>query len=175
MLNCGMTQKDISDLRKDQLVKDGDNFTAIKRRRSKTVRKKNTPEVLYPLWPETTRLLREHLSTDPTYALMTGKSNRRWVRKDIMPNGKLSKADNIASLFRYLKRQVGMNEAGKSLKLFRKTSATRLKGNKEYRDLVPFFLGHSAKTVADRHYAAESQSLLAEAIAWLGRHYGLLP
>jgi hypothetical protein len=39
---------------------------------------------------------------------------------------------------------------------------------------VEYFLGHSAKSIADRHYAAESQALLAEAVEWLGREYGVL-
>jgi hypothetical protein len=33
--------------------------------------------------------------------------------------------------------------------------------------------GHSARTVADRNYAAESEALLAEAVEWLGRQYGI--
>lgn len=170
MLNCGMTQKDISDLRKDQIDFAGG---AVTRRRSKTKHKKGTPLVSYPLWPETLRLLREHLSDDPVYALLT-RSKRRWVRKEIVAGGKLKKSDNVATLFQHLRRKVKVREEGKSLKVFRKTSATRLKGNKEYRDLRFFFLGHSARTVADRHYAAESQALLAEAVAWLGKEYGLV-
>jgi integrase len=168
MLNCGMTQKDISDLRKDQIDLAAGTIT---RRRSKTAQKKSTPLVCYPLWPETARLLAEHLSADPARALLT-ESGRPWVRKEMLESGRLKKADNIATLFQHLRRKTGIS---KSLKVFRKTSATRLKGSKEYRDLRFFFLGHSDRTVADRHYAAESQELFAEAVAWLGRQYGLLP
>lgn len=170
MLNCGMTQKDISDLLKNQI-----NFTrgAITRRRSKTKRQKGAVEVSYPLWPETLRLLREYLSDDPDIALVT-KSKQRWVRKKLLDNGKLRKADNVATLFQHLRRKVKLSGAGKSLKVFRKTSATRLKADSRYRDLRFYFLGHSARTIADRHYAAESEALMAEAVQWLGREYGLL-
>jgi hypothetical protein len=170
MLNIGATQKDISDLRKDQIDLAG---AAITRRRSKTARQKNVPLVRYPLWPETARLLREHLSADPVYALLT-HTGRRWVRKDMGDDGRLKKADNVATLFQHLKRKVGLAGEGKSLKVFRKTSATRLKGHPKYRDLRFWFLGHSARTVADRHYAAESDALMREAVEWLGRGYGLV-
>lgn len=170
MLNTGMTQKDISDLRKDQIDLDAGTIT---RRRSKTKNQRNVPVVCYPLWPVTVALLREHLSDDPIYALLTTKSNKRWVRKE-MVGGHLKKADNIATLFQHLRRKVNLKGKGKSLKVFRKTSATRLKGSKEYRDLRYYFLGHSDRTVADRNYAAESQTLMDEAIKWLGKQYGLI-
>lgn len=169
MLNTGMTQKDISDLRKDQIDL---RARFIERRRSKTAKQKNTPLIRYPLWPETKRLLQEHLSEDPIYALLTQKG-RRWVRKELREDNTLKKADNIATLFQHLRRKIKMTGAGKSLKIFRKTSATRLNGEPRYRDLRFWFLGHTARTVADRHYAAESQALLAEAIQWLGDQYGL--
>jgi integrase len=169
MLNCGMTQKDISDLRKDQLdLRDG----AIERRRSKTTRQKNTPLVRYPLWPMTLRLLKEYLSDDPVYALLT-HTGRRWVRKELREDGTLKKADNVATLFQHLRRKVGMKGEGKSLKVFRKTSATRLNGERRFRDLRFLFLGHSARTVADRHYAAPDAKQLAEAVEWLGEQYGI--
>lgn len=173
MLNCGMTQKDISDLKMKQITKDSNgNIVGIKRRRSKTEKKKHTPEVLYPLWPETARLLKEYLSDDPIFALLT-HTQRRWVRKEMLPSGKLKKSDNIATNFQHLRRKAKLTGEGKSLKVFRKTSATRLKSNKAYRDLRFYFLGHSPRTIADRHYAAECEILMDEAVAWLGKQYGL--
>ena len=87
---------------------------------------------------------------------------------------KVRACDAVGSYMKLLRKKVGILGEGKSPKVFRKTSATRLKGSKDYRDLRHYFLGHSARTVADRHYAAESQALLAEAVAWLGRQYGLV-
>ena len=54
--------------------------------------------------------------------------------------GKLKKIDNVASAFARLKRKNGIR---KPLKYFRKTSATLLKSNKDYRGLDVLFLGHA--------------------------------
>jgi integrase len=170
MLNTGMTQKDISDLRKDQLDLGRDAGT-IKRRRSKTATLKNTPEVCYPLWPETLRLLKKHLSNDPVYALLT-RSGRRWVRKKMLETGQLKRTDSVAALWLDLRQKLNLTAKGKSLKTFRKTSATRLNTNKDYRDLRHLFLGHSPSNQADKSYAAAAQDLLAEAVRWLGQQYG---
>jgi hypothetical protein len=91
----------------------------------------------------------------------------------MLASGKLKQCDSIATLFRHLRERLKLSGDRKSLKVFRKTSGTRLKSNKDYRDLRFFFLGHSARTIADRHYAAESQELLDEAVGWLRQEYGL--
>jgi hypothetical protein len=59
MLNCGMTQKDIADLLPTEVDWDVGRIT---RRRSKTDKFANVPEVRYLLWPETLRLLRQERS-----------------------------------------------------------------------------------------------------------------
>ena len=164
MVNCGMTQADISDLAKAQIDLDRGY---ISRRRSKTRRKSKTPRVRYRLWPETRALLRTHLSGHETLALVT-KSGRGWVRKSIVAV-RLKKADNIATLFQRLRKKAGLTGADKSLKVFRKTAATRLKRNPKYAELRHFFLGHSPRTIADKHYAAESQQRLTRATNWLRR------
>lgn len=56
MLNCGMTQQDISDLRINEVDWDAGTIT---RKRSKTADRKGVPTVKYSLWPETFRLLRQ--------------------------------------------------------------------------------------------------------------------
>lgn len=166
MLNCGMTQKDIADLRKDQL-----DLTAgtITRRRSKTKTRKSTPKVCYKLWPETLELLRKHLTPEGELALRT-KSGEPWVWKKL-EREKLKKSDNVATVFNNLKKKIKMTGADKSLKVFRKTAATKLKSNTTYRDLRFFFLGHSARTIADKHYAGEDQKLLSEATDWLRQQF----
>ncbi|MGZ0173119.1 MAG: hypothetical protein ACKVHE_26600 [Planctomycetales bacterium] len=82
----------------------------------------------------------------------------------------LKKIDNVASAFARLRRKTGIK---KSLKYFRKTSATLLKSNKDYRGLDVLFLGHAPATVAERHYTQAPQLLLNEALAWLGQQYGI--
>ncbi len=166
MLNCGFTQKDISDLRHDEIdLKKG----VITRRRSKTRKKANTPLVSYRLWPETVELLRRYISTDPVMALLT-TTEKKWVRKELDENGKLTKSDNIATNMQHLRKKTGVK---KSLKHFRKTSATQLKGEPRFRGIEVFFLGHSPQSIADKNYAKESQTLLNEAIDWLRIRYGL--
>jgi integrase len=166
MLNTGCTQKDISDLRKDEIDLRAGTIT---RRRSKTRNQRHAPTVTYHLWPCTLELLRKHLSADPEIALLT-RNGTRWVRKEMHADGRCNKADMIDNAFAKIQKRTGIS---KPLKLFRKTSATRLMENPRYRDLRHHFLGHAPATVADRHYAAESAPLLAEAVKWLGEQYGL--
>jgi hypothetical protein len=54
----------------------------------------------------------------------------------MLQTGKLKKCDSIATLFRHLREKVKLTGDGKSLKVFRKTSATRLKHNKDYREVT---------------------------------------
>ncbi|HEX5471087.1 MAG TPA: hypothetical protein VFW73_04340 [Lacipirellulaceae bacterium] len=170
MLNCGFTQKDISDLRQDQI-----DLTAgtISRKRSKTKNKKNVPKVAYKLWAVTLKELQKWRSNDPIFALRTNKG-LAWVRKTIRADGKLGKVDYVAVLFRRLKARIGMTETGKSLKVFRKTASTRIGGNKTYRPLRHLFLGHSSRNVADRYYVEVPNDLLSEAIQWLGHDLGII-
>lgn len=169
MLNCGFTQKDISDLRHDQIdLKAG----TISRKRSKTKNKKSVPKVAYKLWPVTIRELRKWQSDDPSFALRTN-NGLAWIRKTIRTDGKLGKVDYAAVLFRRLKAKIGMTESGKSLKVFRKTASTRIGGNKSYRQLRHLFLGHSSRNVADRYYVEVPNDLLREAIEWLGNDLGI--
>jgi hypothetical protein len=38
---------------------------------------------------------------------------------------------------------------------------------------VQYFLGHSPKTVADKHYVVPSDEEFFEALGWLRKQYGL--
>ncbi len=59
MLNCGMTQKDIADLRKLEVDL---NAGRIIRKRSKTENFESVPTVNYLLWPETLSLLKKFMN-----------------------------------------------------------------------------------------------------------------
>ena len=59
MLNCGMTQRDISDLKDEEVDW---NAGRIRRKRSKTANHDNVPVVEYLLWPRTFDLLKEYRS-----------------------------------------------------------------------------------------------------------------
>jgi integrase len=161
MLNCGMTGKDISDLRHKEI-----DFPAgtICRKRSKTIKHEGVPTVVYRLWPETARLLKEHLDHTTERALLT-RDGKRLVRQDLC-EGKIKLCDCIRQAWSYL-------NPSKPPKHLRKTSATLLGSNKLYAGVAGLFLGHSPKSIADRHYVAPAQETLFEGLAWLGSIYGV--
>lgn len=167
MLNCGMTQKDVADLRRTEVDVEAGRIT---RRRSKTRRKKSSVVVSYKLWPETRDLLNRHLEEVGELALRT-KSGKPWVWSKTTTDQKLKSSDNVATIFNTIKQRIGMTGKGKSLKVFRKTSATRLKGNRDHKDVRFLFLGHSEKNLADIHYADVTQEMLDAATEWLRTQY----
>ncbi|QDU62384.1 hypothetical protein Pan216_32510 [Planctomycetes bacterium Pan216] len=56
-------------------------------------------------------------------------------------------------------------------KLLRKTSATLI--DNEFPGLGDVFLGHSPRSIKERHYVQPSQEKFDEAIAWLGERLGI--
>jgi integrase len=161
MLNCGMTQTDISDLKPNEVDWDKGR---IKRKRSKTEDHANVPTVEYPLWPETFALLLRFGQREGDRALLT-ESGRTWVRDSIKKDGKRSKVDAIKSNYVHLQRRLGMVY---SMKLLRKTSASLLETSPEFARYSTMFLGHSPRSIADRHYVVPSQEQFDRAIGWLG-------
>ena len=159
-----MLQTDISDLRQDEVEWVEGRIT---RKRSKTSDKDDVPTVNYKLWPLTFDLLKMYRSDDPEIALLTEAGNR-WVSKSLI-EGRLRKADNIASCYVHLKKKAATK---KSLKLIRKTSATIIEGHAEFGRYKSHFLGHSPRTIADRNYAAPNLALFDKIVEWLGRQYG---
>jgi hypothetical protein len=166
MANAAMTQTDVSDLLDTEV-----NWVAgtITRKRSKTAQHENVPTVTYRLWPLTFELLQKYRSG--TERVLLTESGKPYVRKELAA-GTLVKSDNIASNYAHLKRRLGFK---KPLKQLRKTSASLLESHPVYGRLTTLFLGHSPRSLKDRHYAAPSQALLDEAVAWLGGQYGLCP
>jgi integrase len=167
MLNTGMTQKDISDLKQDQV--DWEKGT-IRRKRSKTKHQDGVPEVEYALWPETFELLKEHRSSDASRVLLN-KQGGSLFEQSIKANGKLKKTDNIKSAFSRVARKLNITTV--TLKQFRATSATILNKHGDYHRLTQHFLGQSPRTIADRHYVVQSQELFDKAVKWLRKQYGI--
>jgi integrase len=168
MVNCGFTQQDIADL-KDREV----DWTTgrITRKRSKMAKQGGVPVVSYPLWPRTFELLKEYRSGGELVLLT--ESGRPWKWKELTEGGKLRKSDNIASNYAHLKDKLG--EFAKPLKELRKTAASLLESKGEYRGFSTLFLGHSPRSIADRHYVAPPQALFDQAVMWLGRQLGQVP
>ena len=167
VLNCGMTQKDISDLHVSELDW---NAGVITRKRSKTRNRGTVPTVGYRLWPQTLQLLKKERARNSTArVLLNGNGHPLW-EDDLRDDGTYTKNDNIKSAFDRLRNKTGIT---KPLKALRKTSATRLRANSKYASVRDLFLGHAPSSIADRHYADAPQRLLDEAIEWLGVQYGV--
>ncbi len=164
MCNCGMTQKDVSDLQDDEVNWQEGRIT---RKRSKTRKRQGTPTVCYKLWPQTFALLKKYRS-GKKHVLLTkfGKT----YRGESHDGAKLVSRDVFASSFGQLCKRIKFD---KQMKLLRKTSATLLESHEIYGRLTSLFLGHAPASVKDRHYAAPPQALFDEGIEWLGKQLGL--
>lgn len=167
MLNCGMYQNDIAELRSDEV--DWKHGT-IKRARSKT-RERHGPVVTYKLWPETFALLRKHRADhlrDATekvgLALSTDEGNplvRYWLE-----DGKMRRYDAIQSAWTRLGQKMG-GKIRLGMKHLRKTSATLLGSHPHFKFYGNHFLADSPKSIADRHYVVPSDAEFFEALEWL--------
>jgi integrase len=164
MANCGMTQVDISDLADSEVDW---QHGRIKRRRSKTKDKASTPIVDYKLWPLTFELLRKYRSGGAK--VLVSETGKPLVNKR-MEAGKLKCADLVAANYTHLKRRLHF---AKPLKQLRKTSASMLASHETYGRFVDLFLGHSPRSMAERHYSAPPQVLFDAGVLWLGSQFGL--
>lgn len=175
MLNCGMYQSDISDLHPSEVTL-GRN-PRITRKRSKTGDvSKDVPEVSYPLWKPTAVLLHEHQGADPK-RILTNASGEP-LRIDHIEDGKLRRLDAIRSAVRRTYTKVNrarMKEGGKpmplhDLKLLRKTSADAITQNPDFGGrIADLFLGHSPRSMREKHYSGPEQKQLDRAVKWLGQ------
>jgi integrase len=168
MLNCGMTQKDISDLHVGEV--DWAEGRII-RKRSKTADFDSVPEVNYLLWPETLRLLGQERAADSQDCVLLNSAGARLWFESLDERGKYQKNDNIKNAFDRLRKKVGINKPLKSLK---KTSATMLRNESRFQGTYAHFLGHAPQSIADKHYTQPSQELLDQAIQWLGIEFGVV-
>lgn len=176
MLNCGMYQTDISDLKPSEIDwKEG----RIIRKRSKTKDEKNVPVVNYKLWSETFRLLKKYRSFDDSHVLLNeaGKPLRDRELKD---NGKVANCDYIGKTWQKFIKLNNFPKEGKPervinkpLKSLRKTSSTILDNHEHYGRFAQYFLGQAPQSVASKHYIQPSRELFDKAILWLGEKFGV--
>ena len=165
-LNAGMTQKDIADLKHEEVDwKQG----RIVRKRSKTGDFDSVPTVSYQLWPETLALLKKHQSDHPELVLVNEKGQP--LRQEAYGDGKYKRTDNVNSAYRRLAKKV---KFWKPFKLIRKTGASKLEEHEIYRGFVQLYLGHSPRSIADRHYALPASDLFDRAICWLREQFGVI-
>lgn len=176
MLNCGMTQQDISDLRHDEVDWKRGRVT---RKRSKTRKNgngngNNVPTVEYAIWPETFRLLTTYRSAHATLALTNRKGEP--LKAETIVNGRVKKLDSIRSAVLRTLRKLAKDKTAplkidKPLKLLRKTAASKLGSNSEFARFAQHFLGHAPATVADRFYVQPNQTQFDAAVKWLGEQF----
>jgi integrase len=162
MLNCGMTQKDISDLDVTEVDWDAGRVT---RKRSKTKGFENVPIVRYPLWSETLDLLRQECSGADAGSVLLNSKGNPLIYSEVGADNRLKRNDNVRSAYERVTRSVGIK---KPLKCLKKTSASLIRDNPRYASLEDLFLGHAPRRMSDKHYTSVPYSLFDEAIAWLG-------
>ncbi len=160
-LNCGMLAKDMSDLQDHEVDWQSGIVT---RRRSKTAHHTKVPLVTYKLWPKTFALLRKYRSGRPT-VLLTQTGNP-WIRE--VP-GK-GRSDSISSTFRATCKRAGVKVAPSDL---RTAAADMLGRHPQFKFYTETFLGHSPRTVTERHYQRPSEEEFAAALAWLEQQFPL--
>jgi integrase len=160
-LNCAFYRSDISTLKRSEVnLKAG----TITRKRGKTDGHKGSPTVTYTLWKETARLLAAEMNKEGELAL-TMPDGRKLV-----DGGK----DAVTDAFRKLLRDCGYS-SGKEyvgcFKWLKKCSSTEIAG--KYPGLDSLFNSHAPRSMADKHYSAAALGLLAKALKWLGKQYGV--
>jgi integrase len=164
-LNCGMLAKDVNDLRHDEV-----DWSAgvVTRKRSKTAEHEEVPVVRYKLWARTFELLKEYRSKDGDVVLLT-ESGKRWIQEK-EEGGRWSRSDSVRSCLRNYMVKAKIDRPVKAL---RATAASKLAEHKDYKFYVQYFLGHSPRTVADKHYVVPSRREFDEAVAWLETALGI--
>ncbi|HBL43401.1 MAG TPA: hypothetical protein DDZ90_08420 [Planctomycetaceae bacterium] len=176
MLNCGMTQSDLNDLKRDEidLVKG-----RIVRIRKKAEKYQNPPVVNYKLWDVTLKLLKKEMAlcTDEVFALQA-MNNARIVTETIQVDAtgivKTTKADNASRNWGRNRATYGFKDL--QLKFVKKAGVTALAENIQYIPLKPIYLGQTHRTIADKHYDSKggrAYKPLDQAIAYIGKQFGL--
>ena len=158
MLNTGCQQTDIAGLTHDKV--DWGKKT-LARKRSKTGHHANVPSVTYKLWPETFRLLEQFRSEHLERVLLNDDGQPLKSRRT-------GGTDNIRTAYMRVVKKLGI-EKPKPLKALRKTAANELQ--KEYPQFVDYFLGHSPRDMAGKHYTATDQERFDKAVVWLGQQF----
>ena len=167
MANCGMTQKDVSDL----LPREVDwEKGIIKRKRSKTGKSEGVPMVAYPLWSTTFELLKKHGAREGV-RVFSAPDGSPLVVDDLTSDDKGNKQDKVKKMWDEWIAKVKLKSVW-PLHNIRSTSSSQLDHHNTYGRYAQYFLAQSAKTVAEKHYVVPSQKQFDKAVAWLGKQYG---
>jgi len=159
--NCGLNNADIGKLTVGQI-----DFAArtLTRKRVKTAKHANVPTVVYRLWDETVRLLRQEMTEDGEYVLLDSKGQPLYIEKKDADGAGLY--DKIKSSWR---DYFGRKRVKKyTLKSFRFISSDIMKDG-PFRLYQEVWLGHSPKTVAAKNYSGAEDC--TEVCEWLQTQY----
>lgn len=150
-LNCGMTQADMGALRWEQI-----NLTkaTLTRVRVKTESQQEVPEVCYKLFPETLALLKA-LPNKSGLVFTTDKGQPLYT---VSYDGAKVKKKDLFSTYWNRQTRKPIIPLGK----YRSIGSTCIK--KTHRGFTDYFLGHAPASLADRHYAGESDEPFFEAL-----------
>jgi hypothetical protein len=159
-LNAGMLGVDMALMRHEELQKG-----RVRRKRTKTRKGENVPEVEHVLWPETLALLDKYPRTHPEYVLTSKTGTPLW-RAEIR-DGKKVKVDLVSLQWHRGRGEGRATKPAIPLKALRSVSATIIEAHEAYGRFTDHFLGHSPRTIKDRHYAAPPQELFDKIVMWL--------
>ena len=144
-LNCGFTQIDLANLKKDQIdLKE----RRLVFKRTKTKRHKSPPKVNYKLWRTTVELLQQVMSDDPVYVFTTKNGNQ--LMTETLVDGKVKRWDTVGSAWRKMQQRNRVPK--KPFKYLRKTGSNWLKYHDEFSTLQQTYLAQAHTSIAERHY-----------------------
>lgn len=155
-LNCAMTNADIGQLRADMVDLDAGTLT---RKRVKTMEVEGVPVVTYKLWSETVALLRKFKATHPVW-MLTSKDNTPLYESRQNDDGTTPKKDLVSKQWKRIPLPM-------PFKAFRTIGATLIESHPVYGRFTSYYLGHSPKSIKDKHYAAPGADIFNEAMDWL--------
>lgn len=176
-LQCGFTQKDISDLRQHEVDWEAGR---IIRQRSKTGRRnrdkkkaasgKSIPTVNWKLWPETFKLLKEQRSSDPQHVLLSDEGTVL-CRGSAKDTGKALVERNDV-IGRNMRRLFVRLKITKQFTALRKTGVSKFDSHGEFARYSMHFLCQSPRSVLAKFYLTPAQEQFDKAVRWLGQEYG---
>ncbi|MGO9114770.1 MAG: tyrosine-type recombinase/integrase [Thermoguttaceae bacterium] len=166
MLNCGMLAGDIGDLKPSEV-----NWETgvITRKRSKEKNQLNAPIVAYKLWDKTFTLLKKYGKQEGE-RVFTNRKGNPLVERIFKSSGKMKSYDSIYESYCWLVP----DKSRKPLMAIRKTGASKLAQHPQYKWYADYYLGHSPKGIAEKHYIKPEDTEFFEALKWLGEQFAVL-